>query len=93
MYAEVMLPNGLDMRETMPVIPKSALVKRGSLPNVYVVNDKDVLEMRSVRVGRDLGDNRVMILSGIREGERILDQPPKAVASGWVVRGDDVIAH
>jgi len=57
------------------------------------VNDKDVLEMRSVRVGRDLGDNRVMILSGIREGERMLDQPPKAVASGWVVRGDDVIAH
>jgi hypothetical protein len=32
-------------------------------------------------------------LSGVKEGERILTQPPKAAASGWVVRGDDVIPH
>jgi RND family efflux transporter MFP subunit len=93
MYAEVMVPNAMDMREVMPVLPKSAIVKRGSLPSVYVVNSQDTLEMRVVRLGRDVGNDRIMVLSGVKEGERILTQPPKAAASGWVVRGDDVIPH
>lgn len=93
MYAEVLVPNAMDMHEVMPVLPKSAIVKRGSLPSVYVVNSQDVIEMRIVRLGREINNDRVMVLSGVKEGERILTQPPKAIASGWVVRGDDVIPH
>jgi RND family efflux transporter MFP subunit len=93
MYAEVLVPNAMDMHEVMPVLPKSAIVKRGSLPSVYVVNSQDVVEMRIVRLGREISNDRVMVLSGVKEGERILTQPPKAIASGWVVRGDDVIPH
>jgi RND family efflux transporter MFP subunit len=93
MYAEVVLPNALDMRESMPVISKNAIVKRGSLPSVYVVNSQDTLEMRFVRLGREVDAQRVMVLAGLQEGERILTQPPKAAASGWVIRGDEVIPH
>ncbi|MCI4411942.1 MAG: efflux RND transporter periplasmic adaptor subunit [Thiotrichales bacterium] len=91
MYAEVLLPNAMDMRESMPSIPKNALVQRGSLPSVYVVNDQDVLALRVVRLGRSLPNDRVVVLSGVKAGERIVTSPPKAVASGWVVHGDDVI--
>lgn len=91
MYAEVLLPNAMDMRDTIPTIPRSAIVKRGSLPSVYVVNSSDVVEMRIVRLGRDMERQRVAVLSGVKPGERILTQPPKAIASGWVVRGDEVI--
>jgi RND family efflux transporter MFP subunit len=93
MYAEVVLPNALDMCESMPVISKNAIVKRGSLPSVYVVNSQDTLEMRFVRLGREVDAQRVMVLAGLQEGERILTQPPKAAASGWIVRGDEVIPH
>ncbi|MCH9742589.1 MAG: efflux RND transporter periplasmic adaptor subunit [Proteobacteria bacterium] len=91
MYAEVLLPNAMDMRESMPSIPKNALVQRGSLPSVYVVNDQDALALRVVRLGRSLPNDRVVVLSGVKAGERIVTSPPKAVASGWVVHGDDVI--
>lgn len=91
MYAEVLLPNAMDMRESMPSIPKNALVQRGSLPSVYVVNDQDVLTLRVVRLGRSLPNDRVVVLSGVKAGERIVTSPPKAVASRWVVHGDDVI--
>lgn len=91
MYAEVLLPNAMDMRESMPSIPRNALVQRGSLPSVYVVNDQDALVLRVVRLGRWLPNDRVVVLSGVKAGERIVTSPPKAVASGWVVHGDDVI--
>lgn len=91
MYAEVLLPNAMDMRESMPSIPRNALVQRGSLPSVYVVNDQDTLALRVVRLGRSLPNDRVVVLSGVKAGERIVTSPPKAVASGWVVHGDDVI--
>lgn len=93
MYAEVFLPTptSQETMPSMPSLPKSAVVRRGSLPCVYVVNDKDQVEMRAVRLGRDLSDNRVMVLAGLKEGEKVVNNPPKAIASGWMVSGDHVL--
>lgn len=92
MYAEVFLSSPTQQAmDPMPVVPKSALVRRGSLPNLYVVNDQNRVEMRAVRVGRELGANRIVVLSGVKDGERIVDNPPKAIMSGWVVSGEEVL--
>ena len=56
----------------LPVVPKSALVYRGSLPGIYVMNDKNQPELRLVRTGDDVGAEGIAILSGLRAGERVL---------------------
>ena len=71
MYAEVMINDiNANVRE-LPVVPKSALVYRGSLPGIYVMNDKNQPELRLVRTGDDVGAEGIAILSGLRAGERV----------------------
>ncbi|MGM0592997.1 MAG: efflux RND transporter periplasmic adaptor subunit [Pseudomonadota bacterium] len=72
MYAEVMLPDGELPDVQLPAIPHTALVQRGSLPTVCVVNAEGERSMRVVRVGRALDEERVVILSGLEGGERIV---------------------
>jgi multidrug efflux pump subunit AcrA (membrane-fusion protein) len=72
MYAEVMI-NDVNARvRELPVVPKAALVWRGSLPGVYVMNQNNQRELRLVRTGDDVGADGVAILSGLRAGERVI---------------------
>jgi multidrug efflux pump subunit AcrA (membrane-fusion protein) len=72
MYAEVMI-NDVNARvRELPVVPKAALVWRGSLPGVYVMNENNQRALRLVRTGDDVGADGVAILSGLRAGERIV---------------------
>lgn len=57
-------------RETI-LVPESAVTQRGQLTGVYVVDESQVCRWRLVRTGRTL-DNRVEILSGLQDGERIV---------------------
>jgi len=72
MYAEVMI-NDINARvRDLPVVPKAALVWRGSLPGVYVVGENNQRELRLVRTGDPVGADGVAILSGLQAGERIV---------------------
>jgi membrane fusion protein, multidrug efflux system len=51
-------------------VPRSAVVDRGQLEGVYVLNSQGIVEYRLVKTGKTLGD-RVEILSGLSDGERI----------------------
>ena len=83
MYAEVMIPDVNTPIRDMPVIPVSAVVKRGSLPSVFVLNEKNQAEMRLVRLGDLVDRNHVSVLSGVRAGEQIFAYPPVTIRSGW----------
>ncbi len=72
MYAEVMITDVNAKVRELPVVPKSALVWRGSLPGLYVVNEQNKRELRLVRTGDDVGSDGVAILSGLRVGERVV---------------------
>lgn len=74
MYAEVMITDINEKVRELPVVPKSALVWRGSLPGVFVMNDKNTRELRLVRTGDEVGGDGIAILSGLRIGERIFVQ-------------------
>ncbi len=52
-------------------VPKIAVVERGALTSVWAVNKENIARMRIVKVGRQSGD-RVEILSGLSEGDRIV---------------------
>jgi len=62
-------------------IPRSALVKRGQLDLVYVVNAENRAMLRLVRVGRQLPD-RLEILAGLRENERVVTDGQRDLSDG-----------
>ena len=72
MYAEVMIPDINSPTRALPVIPKSAISKRGSLPSVRVLDENNVPKMRLIRTGIEIDGNTVIVLSGLKPGERIL---------------------
>jgi multidrug efflux pump subunit AcrA (membrane-fusion protein) len=83
MYAEVMIPDVNAPVNILPVIPNSAVVWRGSLPAVFVLNEKNNSELRLLRLGEAVDSTSVSVLSGIQTGERIYAQPTPGMASGW----------
>ncbi len=83
MYAEVMIPDVNAPVNILPVIPNSAVVWRGSLPAVFVLNAKNQSELRLLRLGEVVDNTNITVLSGIRSGERIYAQPTPGMASGW----------
>jgi multidrug efflux pump subunit AcrA (membrane-fusion protein) len=88
MYAEVMVPDISTGVSSVPVIPDSAVLWRGSLPAVYVATDDDKAELRLIRLGDYVGSHEVAVLSGLQIGERIYVSPPGGTAPGWSHRGE-----
>jgi multidrug efflux pump subunit AcrA (membrane-fusion protein) len=86
MYAEVMVPDGQVPEESTVIIPTSAVIQAGSLPGVLVVTNTNTSELRLIRLGPKVGADYVTILSGLRTGERIIDNPPPGASSGWMPR-------
>ena len=84
LYVEVTINDTTAKRKLVPVIPKDAILYRGSLPSVFILDDENVARMKLVRLGPDYDESRVTILSGIKEGDRIISAPPKTIRSGWV---------
>ena len=76
MYAEVMIPDVSSPTQALPVIPKSAINKRGSLPSVKVLDKNNVPKMRLIRTGKAIDDKTIIVLSGLKPGERILTNSP-----------------
>jgi RND family efflux transporter MFP subunit len=59
------------------LIPQAAVVRRSEVTAVYVVDAQSRVQLRQVRLGETAGD-RVEVLSGLAEGERIAIEPVKA---------------
>ena len=83
MYAEVMIPDVNTPIKDMPIIPVSAIIRRGSLPAVFVLNRDNRAEMRLIRLGDEVDHENVAVLSGIHPGEQIFATPPPGIKSGW----------
>lgn len=71
MYAEVLINDINAKVRELPVVPKDALVWRGSLPGIYVMNANKKRELRLVRTGDEVGADGIAILSGLKAGEQI----------------------
>ncbi len=82
MYAEVMINDVNAKVRDLPVVPREALVWRGSLPGVYVMNENNERQLRLVRIGDDVGVDGVAVLSGLRAGERVIVKGKEAAQDG-----------
>ena len=70
------------------VVPSSAVLRRGELTAVYVVSEpaqgRAQFVLRAVRVGPSTADGQVMVLTGLRAGERLALDPVRAGLAGAV---------
>jgi hypothetical protein len=62
------------------LVPGQAVIERGELIGVYVLDAKSRPQLRQVKLGRRLPDGRVEILAGVDEGERLVREPAAALA-------------
>ncbi len=84
MYAELYLPDTTPGGNSVITIPKSALIKGRSLPTVLVIDEETkTSSLRLIRVGIPQGNGQVTVVSGLREGEKVVNNPPAGVSSGW----------
>jgi hypothetical protein len=82
MFARASFERGL--REALSV-PLAAVVERGQLQGVFVLDPDGLARLRWIRLGRVRGE-RVEVLSGLSEGESYLSAPPPGLADGTPVR-------
>jgi len=80
-YARVRLPTGA---AAMIAIPEAALVRRGEVTAVYVVDANGAVRLRQVRAGERVGGGAIEILAGLSAGETIAANP---VAAGMRTAG------
>lgn len=59
------------------LVPASAVVRRGEVTLVYVLDDKGAPRLRQVRLGETMADG-VEVLAGIASGETVALEPVKA---------------
>ena len=81
-YAEVEIRDFNIPPQNLVVIPRNALVWRGSLPGVYV-RDGEKSKLRLLRLGNDVDAQHVSVLSGLKTGDRIEINPKPNAASSW----------
>ncbi len=88
MYGTAEFANGT--RQAI-LIPRSAVVARGSLNCVYVLDGQGIAQLRYITLGAAQG-NLVEVLSGVSSGEKLVDTPSdrdlagKRIESGTGVR-------
>ncbi|MDB6078343.1 MAG: hypothetical protein JWO82_2090, partial [Akkermansiaceae bacterium] len=66
-------------------IPASTLIFRSEGLQVALVNDKGVVELRKVELGRDFGQ-RVEVLNGLAAKDRLIATPFDSLVDGMTVR-------
>ncbi len=72
MFARVQIPLG---RTNALLVSRKAIITRGQLTGIYLVDSEKVVHFRLVRTGRVFGDS-TELLSGVKEGDRYVEDPP-----------------
>ena len=56
------------------LIPRTTVVERGQLRGVFVVDAKQIAQLRYVTLGQPSGE-KVEVLSGLQDGEKLIAAP------------------
>jgi multidrug efflux pump subunit AcrA (membrane-fusion protein) len=68
-------------------IPASALIRRGQLTFVFVLGSDQHTHLQPVSIGTVAGD-RVEVLAGVRQTDRVVTSPQASLADGTAVAGN-----
>jgi multidrug efflux pump subunit AcrA (membrane-fusion protein) len=85
MYAELFLPDTTGGSKNVLTIPKTALIRGRSLPSVLVLDEVNkTTKLRLLRLGIDQQNGSVQVITGIKVGDKVVDNPPLGALSGWM---------
>jgi multidrug efflux pump subunit AcrA (membrane-fusion protein) len=62
-------------------VHKQAVVSRGQLTGLFVVDSENVAHFHLIRTGRAFGD-LVEVLAGLKQGDRYVENPPLNLREG-----------
>ena len=77
MFARVWIAGQRPVSSASIAVPATAIVRRSELTSLYVLSSSNQPLLRQVRLGRSSGD-KVEVLSGLSDGERIVTEPQLA---------------
>jgi RND family efflux transporter MFP subunit len=63
------------------VLPASTILFQSAGPQVGVVNNQSVVNLRKVTLGHDFGDT-IEVLSGVKPADAVIASPPDSLANG-----------
>ncbi|MGO9614175.1 MAG: efflux RND transporter periplasmic adaptor subunit [Dissulfurispiraceae bacterium] len=81
-YARVRIPVG---KKEVILLPIKAVVERGQLTGIYVVDDKGIISYRLIRTGIRY-DGGVEVLSGVHLKERVITEGVDRAVDGGIVK-------
>jgi multidrug efflux pump subunit AcrA (membrane-fusion protein) len=80
-YGKVLIPEG---KKEAILAPQKAIVEKGQLVGVYVVDKQGVITYRLIKTGKKYGE-QIEVLSGLSGGEKIIiDGMEKAIDGGII---------
>jgi len=82
LYAKALIPNG---KRRAILVPEDAIVEKGHLVGVYTVDEEGIVNYRLIRVGTGLS-GKVEILSGLKQGDRIIVDGVDKVKDGGILK-------
>jgi len=91
-YAELKVPDTTTNIPAQLTIPSSAVVSKGGMALVFAVDQKGTARLRVVRLGENTG-NQVVVLSGVKENDEIVNNPPPGLRAGTQVKNTEPAAE
>jgi hypothetical protein len=58
-------------------VPASAVIRRGEIHAVYVIDGQGASRLRQVRVGEPVADGQLEVMAGLAAGDRVSLEPVK----------------
>jgi membrane fusion protein, multidrug efflux system len=86
MFGRANFPIG---KNKLPVIPRRAVVERGGLSGVFVVDEDAKAHFRWLRSGREWPD-RIEVTAGLQPGERFVATAAPALREGDLITGAEI---
>ncbi|MGD1982428.1 MAG: efflux RND transporter periplasmic adaptor subunit [Chromatiaceae bacterium] len=81
-YVEIRVPDRSTNLPAQLTIPRTAVVTKGGLPLVYTIDTEGKARLRVVRLGDAPDPQSFVVLSGVREGDRLVNRPPPGLRAG-----------
>jgi RND family efflux transporter MFP subunit len=81
-YAEVLFPDPSRPERQVVAVPRTAVLNRGGLEMVFLVDPNNRAQLRFVRTGGDVGADKVRVLAGLNGGECVVADPRPGLRSG-----------
>jgi len=78
MFARVQIPMG---HSSKLLTDREAVVHRGQLTGLYIIDSKNIAHFRLLRLGKTFGDS-IEVLSGLKEGDRYVQKPSPKISDG-----------